>query len=429
METTIDTNSTAGHSVLRGTPSPTTGIGPGWPPVSSAAVQVPVRVQLLLRPSVSTGLLLAVGFSTFALSATPFLLDLVVQHYGVSLTAASLIGVVQLGGFTAGSWGAGRFLRPERRVFVVTLVLAVLANLGSVALPPFAVLLALRAVSGLALGLIAWFGWVQVFGDDQRMGEVAVMGPLAGIAASPVIAAVAGGGGAGAIFALLAALAAVPLTFSRGTGAAERVPARRARTRPVPAALVVLVALGLFTLGGSAVFQYAVVLGRGQVGLDPTTIALVFSLNSVVGIPASRWTGRRGRPGLWLMLTGVCALSLGLTTTPLVFAGAITVWGFAFWMGVPGVFKVLAERSAHPSDRAGDAQAVMAGGRVVGPFLGGALLDAFGAPTLGAVGGSLMALAGLTVFATRTAIPPRTEATVEDWGLVESDRSGRADRA
>jgi predicted MFS family arabinose efflux permease len=372
-------------------------------------VQIPIRVYALFRPSVSVGLMLAVGFSTFALMATPFLLDLVAEHYGISLTEASLIGVLQLGGFMTGSWGAGRFLRPRRRVFVVTLVLAVLANLGSVALPPFPLLLALRVMSGLSLGLISWFGWVQVFGDEQRMGEVAVLGPITGIVASPIIAAVAIGGGASAIFGLLAGLAAIPLLFNRGSGAADRVPPRRDRSRAVPAAMAILLALGLFTLGGSAVFQYAVVLGRGRAGLAPETVALVFSANSLVGIPASRWTGRRGLPGPWLMLTGMCAVVLGLATGPLVFAGAIVCWGFAFWMGVPGVFTVLAERSAHPSDRAGDAQAVMAGGRVIGPFLGGALLDGLGPAALGIVGGSAMATAGLIVFLMRTTVAPRTD--------------------
>jgi DHA1 family inner membrane transport protein len=376
-------------------------------------VQIPVRLYLLLRPSVSKALLLAVGFSTFALSATPFLLDLVVEHYTVSLTEASLIGVLQLGGFMAGSWGAGRHLRPRRRVFIATLGLAVAANLGSVALPPFGVLLALRALSGLSLGLISWYGWVQVFGDQQRMGEVAVIGPVTGIAASPIIAVVAGGGGLAGIFALLAGLAVVPLAFNRSSGASDRVPSNRVRTRPVPAALGILVALGLFTLGGSAVFQYAVVLGRSRVGLDPQAVALIFSANSVAGIPASRWTGRRGLPGPWLVLTGVCAATLGLATTASAFAVAIVVWGFAFWMAIPGVFAVLAERSAHPSDRAGDAQAVMAGGRVLGPFLGGALLDGLGPSALGLVGGSVMALAGVIVFALRTVVPARAVVTGE----------------
>lgn len=373
-------------------------------------MQIPIRLVLLLRPSVSTGILLGVGFSTFVLSATPFLFGLVSQEYGIGLTAASLIGVLQLGGFVVGSWGSGRWLRPRRRVFIVALVLAVASNLASAALPPFVVLIALRFVSGLSLGLISWFAWVQVFGDEHRMGDIAVIGPVAGILASPLIAVFATGGGPAGVFLLLAVLACVPLVFNRGSGAAHAVPPKRKRSVPVRAAKILLVSLGLFSLGGSSVFQYAVVLGTGQVGLDARTVALVFSANSLASIPSARWPWRRGIPGPWLMATGGCALALGTASSGIVFTAAIAFWGFSFWMAIPGVFTVLAERSVHPSDRAGDAQAIMASGRVAGPLLGGFLLDGFGSTVLGVVGGSLMAASGLLVYAVRSLVRPTVQA-------------------
>jgi hypothetical protein len=45
-------------------------------------------------------------------------------------------------------------------------------------------------------------------------------------------------------------------------------------------------------------------------------------------------------------------------------------------MGIPAAFSLLAARSNFPEERAGDAQAVMALGRVFGPLMGGALLAA-----------------------------------------------------
>lgn len=370
-------------------------------------MQVPVRLLMVMRSSVSTGVLLAVGFSTFVLAATPFLLDPVAAHYGMGLGPTSLIGVMQLGGFVVGSWGAGRFLRPERRVFVATLSLAVVANLVSVALPPFPVLVALRLGSGLSLGIITWFAWAQVFGDDRRMGDVAVIGPVTGVVASPVIALFVSRGGAAGVFALLAALAVVPLLWQRETGTVEAATTRKARSKPVPVARILLVCLGLFTLGGSAVFQLGVVLGARNVGLDPSTMALLYSANALLAIPATKWPWRRGLPGPWLVCTGLCAVLLATATHPVVFAMAIGLWGFSFWMGVPGVFTVLAERSANPADRAGDAQAIMAAGRVIGPFVGGVVLDGLGTNWLGGIGGALMAGAGIVVFVLRTAVRPR----------------------
>ena len=365
-------------------------------------MQIPVRLAALLRPSVAPGILLAVGFNTIVLAATPFLLDLVVDEYGVSLTEASLIGVAQLSGFSAGSWLSGRWLEPRRRVFVIALVLALAANALSALVPPFAVLVALRLLSGLALGLITWFAWVQVFGDETGMGDLAVIGPLIGIGAGPLIALFAVEGGTSGVFALLAAAAVIPLAFNRGTGGEVAGGGRSSgRSRPVPAALVLLLALALFTLGGSAVFQYAVIIGAREAGLATSTVALVLSGNALASIPAARWRRRRGIPGPWMALTALCALLVAASGRAEVFTVAIVVWGFAFWMGIPGVFTALAERSANPADRAGDAQAVMAAGRVVGPLVGGAILDSVGTGWLGIVGGGLMLVAAGAVYSVR----------------------------
>ena len=366
----------------------------------------PIRVGTLLRSAISGATMLAVAFTTFVLIATPFLIDLVGDEYGISLTMASLVGVVQLGGFVLGSFGAGRLLAPSRRVFIGALAVAVVTNLLSVLLPSYGVLLLLRFGSGTTLGIISWFAWAQVFGDKRGMADVAVIGPLAGVVASPIVGVVASEGGLEGVFALLAGLACVPLLFSRSAGAEHTMPEATARSQAVPVARALLALLGLFTLGGSAVFQYVVVIGVDELELAPTTIAWVLSANALIGIPAARWRWGRGTPGIWVALTGVCAIGLAVSGSVAVFAASIVVWGFAYWMGIPGVFTVLSERSRHPSDRAGDAQAIMATGRVAGPFLGGAILDAASSVTLGFVGGSLMIISGLGIFAIRVFAPP-----------------------
>lgn len=369
-------------------------------------MQVPIRLVALVRPSVAPGVLLAVGFNTVVLGSTPFLLNLVVDEYGIGLVAASAIGVAQLSGFVIGSWSGGRWLQPRRRVFVAALCLAVVANLASAILPPFPLLVGLRFVSGLSLGLLTWFAWVQVFGEEKGMGDIAVMGPIAGIISSPLIAIFATDGPT-SVFVLLGVLAVAPLLFNRGTGATDRVPARSARSRPVPEALAILVALGVFTLGGSAVFQYAVVLGTDRAGLTVNTVALMFSANAIAGIPGAKWPWRRGRPGFWLAATGCCAVAMGLATTGPAFGVVVVLWGFAFWMGIPGVFSVLAERSRNPSDRAGDAQAIMAGGRIFGPLMGALVLQGAGPAALGMFGGGLMLTAGVVLLSVQAVTTPR----------------------
>ena len=113
-------------------------------------------------------------------------------------------------------------------------------------------------------------------------------------------------------------------------------------------------------------------------------------------MPSGR--GAEVEPGIWIALTGSCALAMTLASNPLLFAAVIVAWGFSFWMGIPGVFSVLAERSRHPADRAGDAQAIMAGGRIFGPLLGALVLEGLGATALGVFGGGLMMSAGVVII-------------------------------
>ena len=368
-------------------------------------MQSPVRLVYLLRPAVKVGILLAVGFSVLAFVATPFLLPEITDVYGISLGAASMIGVFQLGGFVIATWGAGRCLQPRESVFVAALLAAAASNLASAALPPFGLLVGLRLVSGLALGLLGWYGWVQAFGDDRRMSDVAVAGPVVGVFAAPLVSVLLEAGGPRLVFAALAGVSLVPLAFGYRSEVHE-LPRPRARHRAVPAARVILVCLALFTLGGSAVFIYAVVLGTGSPGLSVPAIAAAFSLNALVGIPAARLRASRKIPSPWMAATAVCAILLATADQPWLFLSALVVWGFFFWLAIPAVFEVLASRSRYPEERVGDAQALMAAGRAAGPLMGGLLIDNAGATTLGIVGSGLMLAAAIGVFATRTVAQP-----------------------
>ena len=371
-------------------------------------MQSPVRLVYLLRPTVKVGILLAVGFSVLAFVSTPFLLPEIADHYGISLGWASMIGVFQLGGFVIASWGAGRFLQPREPVFVVALLASAAANLASAALPAFGLLVSLRLVNGVALGLLAWYGWVQAFGDNRRMGDVAVAGPVVGVVAAPLVSILLEAGGLRLVFAVLAGVSLVPLTFGYRSEVRE-LPRERTRHRAVLAARVLLWCLALFTLGGSAVFIYAVVMGTGDPGLSVPMVAVGFSLNAVVAIPAARMRATRKIPSLWMAATAVCAIVVATADWPWLFLGAIVVWGFFFWAALPGVFDVLASRSRYPEERVGEAQALMAVGRAGGPLLGGLLIDSAGPAVLGIVGSSLMMIAAIGVFATRTgALPSRT---------------------
>jgi DHA1 family inner membrane transport protein len=193
------------------------------------------------------------------------------------------------------------------------------------------------------------------------------------------------------------------LAFTRDVPVVDRLRPHRTRHAATRAARAILVALCLLTLGGSAVFVYAAAIGQELDGLSTLTVSLLFSANALAGIPSARWTGRRGPAGIWFLMTAACALTIAVSRSGVLFGMAMVGWGFVFFMGVPAAFTLLAARSNFPEERAGDAQAVMALGRVFGPMLGGALYAAGSTTTLGVAAAGVMSIgAALLLYVDRT---------------------------
>ena len=161
---------------------------------------------------------------------------------------------------------------------------------------------------------------------------------------------------------------------------------------------ILLGALFLLMLSGSAVFVFAAAAGREIAHLSPVVVSIAFSLNALVGVVATRFSAKPGTAWMWLAATALGALGVGLSRSPVVYMVAMIGWGFVFWMGVPAVFLLLAERSLSPAERVGDAQSLMALGRVFGPIVGGIILGAGAFDRLSVVGAvGLVAAAVLVV--------------------------------
>ncbi len=377
-------------------------------------MQVPVRLVAVLRPQVHAAVLSAVGVATVVFTASPFLIDEVADHYALGLTSAALISTGQLGGFGLASFGAGRILAGRNHVFVMASAALVAINLASALVPPFPVLVALRIGAGLAMGVTAWMAWSMVFGDDDDTSEVSMVGPLVGVVAAPVIAPVVQLGGIGAAYSMLAAWATLPLLLAwllsapdvpdarsapRSRTANASGSARSVRHAPVPVALVILIGLALFSAGGSSVWMFTAVFAEER-GLSITVLAWAYSANAVGGVISARWKGPRGPAGIWVAATGGLALVICLYANGTSQLAAMVLWGFCFWMGLPAAFSLLAAKSRYPGERAGDAQAYLAAGRVLGPTIGGFTLDQGGTTALGFVAATIMIGAGLMLVAT-----------------------------
>lgn len=357
----------------------------------------PLRLLIALRTKGGIGLLAATAASTVVFVATPFLIGPISAEFGVSIGLAATASTAQLAGFVLATALAPRVAHPDRKAALIAISVLVASNVASSLAPIFGVFALTRSVAGFALGLIAWLAWHEAFGDGERMKDVAVVGPLVGAVASPAMGWLASRHDLDAVYLVLAGICLLPLVFPMHPAPADPGTGGP-RHRPTRGALAILVGLGLLTLGGSSVFVLAATIGKAEAGMTAVAVSLAYGLNSVAGIPASRLTPARARPGLWLATTAGAAALLATATNGVVFTAAIAWWGFSFWMGVPAAFNLLAAKSRYPSERAGDAQSVMALGRVIGPVLGGVLFEAGSTAALGLVAGALMAASALIMF-------------------------------
>jgi predicted MFS family arabinose efflux permease len=268
---------------------------------------VPARAAQAVRPTASPGLLAAAGLVSVVFTATPFAIGAVSDRYGVSAGAAGLISTAQVGGFTVASLVAGRALRPTARLAVVASAILLAANVASAATPWFLPLAAGRLVAGGAMGLLTWIAWSDSAVSGRQRGEVAAVGPLAAAVSAPLLALLADRAGAAGLYAGLAVIGAVTLLAPMRVEAEHRdPPPRRARQRS-PGAVVVLLALGAFTMGGSAIFVFATVIARERLGLTALAVPVGEGVDHQAHVGAegvqdrvrcSRWPGTR-RPWPW----------------------------------------------------------------------------------------------------------------------------------
>lgn len=355
---------------------------------------LPVRALQAVRPAASPGVIAAAAVVAATFAATPFLLPEISAELDVDLGATGLLSTAQVGSFALATFFAGRLFKPRRRLHYGALILVATATIGSGLTSDFTVMLLTRLVAGLGLGTLIWIAWADATRFAKGIGDVAAVGPLTAAVAAPILGWLIEFGSYNAVFMGLAVLAlaatALPVDFGDLPRVGKRVSPSRSNR-------ILLVALGLMSLGGSSVFVFTGATAASVHGLAPVQVSWAFSINAVTGVIATRLAARRGTSWLWILATALAALAVGTVESPLVFYMALALWGLAFWMAVPAVLKLITERSYSPSERMGDAQASMAIGRVFGPVLGAFTLGSAMFAQLSIVGASVMVLAGLVV--------------------------------
>jgi len=344
-------------------------------------------------------------------AATPFLIPAIAERYAVSEGAVGAISIAQVGTFAAANFILPRLFRPSGRLLRLAAVALVFVNFVSILPNWYPLLVALRLLAGVASGAMTWIAWTNAMKRRRSMAAVAATGPLTALVAAPLMAMAASQGDR-VVYALLA-FATIPaiIFFAPVTG--------RRRARGVISGSrsnrILLIALGALTFFGSALFINQAVVGRDLHGLSPLATSLAFSLNAAGGLLGARMSVKHKVPGWFMITIGPAILATVFGSTALFYLG-MAWWGFAFWMAVPGILQMLADRSLEPSERAGDGQGLMALGRAFGPAMGGYFVDANALAALSIICSIGIAASGLTVVGVkqgREMLPPTDPRTVD----------------
>lgn len=365
----------------------------------------PIRSLYALRPGAPMPLLLAAVSVTAMFGATPFLIPAIAERYGVTEGFAAGISVAQVGVFAMVTLTLPRWLAPSGSLLRWAGVMFLVANLVSAGLSNFPALLATRGIAGGAAGVLTWIAWADAMRTPRSLAAISSVGPLTALLAAPALAVIAQQGDR-AVYVTLA-IVSVPvtlLTFHEAAVRTGRRPVSGSRSNRV-----LLFALFLLTLFSTSMFVFEAVAARDLMGVSPVAASLGFSLNAAGGLLGARLASRHRRPGWWLASIGPAVFLSVAGGHPIFFFVGMTWWGFSFWMGVPGVFQMLADRSNEPGERAGDSQGYMAIGRTIGPAMGGAFVDASAFVPLAVVAAVGITVSGGIVMAVqegRESLPP-----------------------
>jgi hypothetical protein len=254
--------------------------------------------------------------------------------------------------------------------------------------------LALQLLAGIGMGFLTWLSWSEATRHRRGLADIAAVAPLVAALSSPLLSWMAGETSYRAVFALVGGITIAAFLIPARYG---DLPAIGRNVSDSKTNRILLAALFLLMLFSSAVFVFAAAAGSEVAGLSPVVISVAFSLNALVGVVATRFQAKPGAAWMWLAGTALGALGIGLIASPYVYMVSMIAWGFVFWMGVPAVFLLLAARSLSPSERVGDAQSLMALGRVFGPIAGGIALGAGAFDRLSVVGSIGLMISALVV--------------------------------
>jgi len=377
---------------------------------NNSHVQGPTRIAYAANRHAPIALVGATATVALMYAATPWLITPIAERYNVSEGAVGAVSVAQVGAFAAANFVLPRLFAPSGRILRLSALGLLVLNLLSTIPSIFGVLVALRLIAGFAAGAMTWLAWSDAMKERTSMAAIASTGPITVLVGAPLLALLAAEGDR-AVYLALAAVTVPAVAFGATISGERRTRGLVSRSR---SNRVLLAALAATTLFGSALFINETIIARDIHGISSFAASIAFSLNAAGGLLGARLASKHKRPGWWIASIGPAAVMTAFGPPAFFFIG-LTWWGFAFWMGIPGVLVMLTDRSLKPSERAGDAQGLMAVGRAIGPILGGAFVDLGSLTALAVISGVGLTGSGATVIGVqegREMLPPTDARTV-----------------
>jgi len=374
-------------------------------------MQTPTRIAYGGRSGAPVALIAATAAVTMMFAATPFLIPAIADRYGVSEGAVGAISIAQVGAFAVANFVLPRLFRPSWKILRYAAMVLLALNILSIVPSWYPLLVAIRLVAGFAAGAMTWLTWTNAMKRKRSMSAVAATGPMVALLAAPLMA-VAASHGDQIVYAILAVVTIPSAIFFAPVTGRKRAKGVLSGSR---SNRVLLLALGALTFFGSALFINQAIVARDIHDLSPLATSLAFSLNAAGGLLGARLSTKHKFQGWFMASIGPAALITVVGPTYLFYIG-MAWWGFAFWMAVPGVLQMLVDRSLDASERAGDAQGLMAAGRAIGPAMGGYFVDANLLTGLAIISGIGISASGLTVVGVkqgRETLPPTDPGTID----------------
>ncbi|GMQ93736.1 MAG: hypothetical protein BMS9Abin12_1216 [Acidimicrobiia bacterium] len=374
-------------------------------------MHVPSRILYGGRQGAPLALIAATAAVTLLFASTPFLITPLSERYGISEGFAGSISVAQVGAFAIANFVFPRLLRPSGKLLRISAIALASLNLLSVFPGNYTILLLLRVLAGLAAGTMTWLTWSNAMRRQRSMSSIAATGPMTALIAAPLMSIIAGLG-VQALYASLAIATVPAAVLWAPVGGRKRARGVVSGSRSNRILLASLFGLTFF---GSAMFINQTIIARDIHGLSSFAASIAFSMNAAGAILGARLSTRHRYPG-WALASIAPAAIITIIGPSWLFYVGMTWWGFAFWMGVPGVLQMLVDRSLEPSERAGDGQGVMALGRAAGPALGGMFVDAGALVALAVTSATGIAISASTIVGVkegRDRLPPTDPRTID----------------